>query len=293
MKKSYTKYIASLMIFGMNGIVASRISLSSYEIVFARALTGSLFLFALYMLTGRKMHLGQNKRHTLYLVISGIALGTSWIFLYEAYRQVGVGISSLLYYCGPVIVMILAPVIFREKLTWIKSVGFLIVLAGMICVNKQVRNEEQAIWGLFCGFMSAILYAVMVIFSKKAKSITGLENSMGQLTAAFLSVAVFAAIKQGFAFHMEAGDWIPVLILGMINTGIGCYLYFSSIGNLPVQTVSICGYVEPLSAVVFSMIFLHERMTAHQVIGAFLIFAGAAFSEFLPVRSKSNSVPIP
>ena len=290
MKRAYAKYLASLLIFGMNGIIASQIALSSYEIVFARTMIGSLFLIVVFTFSKQKMHLRQNKRHTLYLFVSGIALGTSWIFLYEAYRQLGVGIASLSYYCGPVIVMALAPVIFREKLTWTKAFGFLIVLIGMLCVNTQALSAGKTVWGLFCGFMSAILYAVMVIFNKKANNITGLENSMGQLTAAFLSVAVFVAIKQGFVFHLEPGDWIPILVLGMINTGIGCYFYFSSIGSLPVQTVSICGYVEPLSAVVFSMVFLHEMMTGYQVIGAILILGGAAFGEFFPSHSKSKTV---
>jgi drug/metabolite transporter (DMT)-like permease len=290
MKKAYTKYFASLLIFGMNGIVASRIAMSSYEIVFVRTLIGSLFLIAAFTLSRRKTRLMQNRKHTLYLTVSGIAMGTSWIFLYEAYRQIGVGIASLLYYCGPVIVMVLAPVIFREKLTWTKAAGFLMVLAGMLFVNTQVLSEGKTAWGLFCGFMSAILYAVMVIFNKKASSIAGLENSMGQLTAAFLTVAIFVAVKQGFAFHMEPGDWIPVLVLGLINTGIGCYFYFSSIGKLPVQTVAICGYAEPLSAVIFSMVFLNERMTGYQMIGAVLILGGAAFGELFPLRSKSNTV---
>jgi len=44
MKRAYSKYIAALLLFGSNGIVASHISLSSYEIVFTRTLIGSLFL---------------------------------------------------------------------------------------------------------------------------------------------------------------------------------------------------------------------------------------------------------
>ena len=42
---------------------------------------------------------------------------------------------------------------------------------------------------------------------------------------------------------------VPIFILGQLNTGVGCYFYFSSIGYLPVQTVAICGYLEPLSLI--------------------------------------------
>ena len=47
MKRSYFKYIIGLLLFGSNGIVASYIALSSYEIVLLRTLIGSLFLIVL------------------------------------------------------------------------------------------------------------------------------------------------------------------------------------------------------------------------------------------------------
>ncbi len=278
-KKSYYMYLLSLLMFGMNGIVASYIALKSYEIVFTRTLIGSLFLIVIFVLTRQKVNLFKNKRDSLYLILSGVAMGASWIFLYEAYQRIGVGIASLAYYCGPVIVMILAPILFREKLTYAKIIGFLLVLTGMVCVNTQAWNEGKTTWGLFCGIMSAVMFAFMVILNKKAKSITGIENSMWQVLTSFLTVAVFVGIKQGLVIHIESGSWIPILILGIFNTGIGCYFYFSSIGHLPVQSVAICGYLEPLSAVVFSVLFLRESMTMVQVIGAVLIVGGAAFGE--------------
>ena len=84
----------------------------------------------------------------------------------------------------------------------------------------------------------------MVIFNKKAASITGLENPMWQLITSFITVAVFLGLKQGFLVHIAPGNLIPILLLGIVNTGIGCYFYFSSIGNLPVQTVAILYYLD-------------------------------------------------
>lgn len=288
-KTSYIKYFAALLMFGTNGIVASYIALSSYEIVFTRLLIGTLLLIAIFALFRQKVRLFMVKKDMACLAISGVAMGLSWMFLYEAYQQIGVSIASLAYYCGPVIVMVLSPVLFREKLTWAKTAGFLAVIAGMLFVNIQALNEGKTDWGLFCGVMSALMYAVMVIFNKKAVSVRGLENSMWQLLTAFFTVAVFVAVKQGFALHIAPENWIPILVLGIFNTGVGCYFYFSSIGNLPVQTVAVCGYLEPLSAVVFSMMFLNESMTVVQAAGAALILGGAAFGELYRPRSKRIS----
>ena len=118
------------------------------------------------------------------------------MFLYEAYNQIGVGLASLSYYCGPVIVMMLSPVLFKEKLTVNKIISFVAVLGGVFLINGTAFNNDKNMWGLFCGVMSAICYSFMVIFNKRAKNITGLENSMFQILISFLTVAVFVLIKK-------------------------------------------------------------------------------------------------
>jgi len=283
--KAYGKYLSALLLFGLNGIVASHIRLSSYEIVFTRALIGSVFLAVVFLVTQKRFYLPKNKTHFLFLTLSGVAMGASWMFLYEAYRQIGVGVATLANYCGPVIVMVVSPLLFREKFTLTKVAGFLTVMAGMVCINYGAMAEGKSAWGVFCGIMSAVTYAAMIISNKKASSITGLENAMWQLISALVTVGVFLSFKQGITLQIGRESLLPVLILGVVNTGIGCYFYFSSIGWLPVQTVAICGYLEPLSAVIFSAILLKEAMDAVQIIGVLLIFGGAAFGELFHRRA--------
>ena len=280
MKTPYFKYIFALLLFGSNGIVASLIYLSSYEIVLLRTLIGSLLLIAIFFIAREKLTFYKYKTQSIFLAVSGTAMGTSWIFLYEAYDEIGVSLASLAYYCGPVIVMILSPFLFGEKLTRIKVCSFLVVLVGIFLVNGTAFENGVSVWGLACGLLSAICYSLMVMFNKKANDITGLENSMLQLFVAFLTVAIFVGIKQGYRMRIDTQSIIPILVLGLLNTGIGCYFYFSSIGKLPVQTVAICGYLEPLSAVVFSVIFLKETMLPIQIIGAVLIIGGAMLGEY-------------
>jgi drug/metabolite transporter (DMT)-like permease len=289
--KAIFRYIAALLLFGSNGIVASFISLSSYEIVFTRTLIGSLFLVLIFISSKQKVQFWRNKSHFLYLGISGAAMGASWLFLFEAYAQIGVSISTLAYYCGPVIVMVLSPMIFKEKMTAAKLIGFLAVLLGMFCVNGQALLQGDLSWGLIFGILSAFTYAFMVIFNKKAVSITGLENPMWQLIISFITVAIFLGLKQGFSVNITSENLIPILFLGIVNTGIGCYFYFSSIGDLPVQTVAICGYLEPLSALFFSAAFLGESLSFVQIVGAVLILGGAALEELFRQLNKKHPLP--
>lgn len=280
MEKAYLKYFTALLLFGSNGIVASYILLSSYEIVFLRTLIGSIFLIVLLaVLKYKPGQLLYKKKAVFYVSCSGIAMGFSWICLFEAYVRNGVGISTLLYYCGPVFVIVAAPFIFKERLTKEKVYGIILVLIGMFCLNGQSIFNGGLSLGFLFGISAAILYAAMVIFNKKSRELEGLENATLQLTVSFVTVALFLGCSQGLAVTISEESIIPVLLLGVVNTGIGCYFYFSSIGKLPIQSVSILGYFEPLSAVVFSMLILGEVLTVIQLVGAFLILGGAAYAE--------------
>jgi len=293
--KALFKYVAALLLFGSNGIVAQCISLSSCEIVFTRTLIGSLFLALIFILLRQKGWPWRNRSHFLYLVVSGVAMGASWLFLFEAYVQAGVSIATLCYYCGPVIVMILSPLLFREKMTPAKVIGFVAVLMGMVCVNAQAILRGSFSWGLIFGILAACMYAFMVVFNKKAVSITGLMNPMWQLIISFLTVAIFLALKQGLSIRLTPANLLPVLFLGVVNTGVGCYFYFSSIGDLPVQTVAIGGYLEPLSALFFSAALLGEALSFVQIVGAVLILGGAAYGQLSSttslVRDRAQRLP--
>lgn len=142
-KRAYIGYLSSLLLFGSNGIIASHIPLDSLHIVLLRTMLGSALLIALFFLTGNKPTVAKYPRDVLYVALSGMAMGGSWIFLFEAYAQIGVSISSLLYYCGPVIVMILSPLLFKERLTPAKIIGFLIVLCGVILINGHTAEKNK------------------------------------------------------------------------------------------------------------------------------------------------------
>ncbi len=109
MKKNnnYLKYIFALLLFGSNGIVAQQIHMDSTNIVLVRTFIGSLLLLAIFYLTKNRMDLkNTDKKSLVFLTLSGIAMGCSWMFLYSAYQQIGVGMASLLYYTDPIIVVI-------------------------------------------------------------------------------------------------------------------------------------------------------------------------------------------
>lgn len=284
-KTAYMRYISALLLFGLNGIVAAQIPLTSTEIVVLRSFFGTIFLIVLLTATRQKLTCLRHLRQAVLVAVSGAAMGASWLLLYRAYELVGVSIATLLYYCGPVLVMALSPVFFKEKLTIPKIIGIIVVFCGVIMLNGVGGGTLDAL-GLLCGIGGAALYVLMVITNKKA-GLPGLENTAVQLLFGFLTAAIFYLLQGGGIPAVPAESWGWVLLLGLVNTGFGCWLYFSSIGTLPVQTVSVLGYLEPLSAVLFSVVLLHEALTPARWLGAAMIVGGAMAAEF--IRSEKTS----
>lgn len=290
MRRAYIKFIASLLLFGSNGIIAAQLSLPADQIVVLRSGIGSALLITACLVSRKPLHLSCPKRERVWLLVSGIAMGASWLFLYEAYRLVGVSISSLAYYCAPVIVMALSPLLFHERLTARTLAGFAAVLCGAVMINAQTLGAGGSSTGMFCGWMSALMHALMVIASKKADHVEGLQNATLQLAAAFALTAGFLPATNELIQPIAPDEWIWALALGAANTALGCYLYFSSYRGLSVQSVALLGYLEPLSAVVLSALLLGETLTPLQLVGAACILGGALGSEYARRHARSRVV---
>lgn len=265
-----------------------------------RTSIGALVLIVIALKAGMRIHVKDSPRGFLYVCLAGICTGLSWVTLYEAYRLTGVGISSLLYYCAPVIVMIASVPLFGEKLTGQRVVGFVVVFAGTLMVSMQAVVGNGSALGIVLAALSALFHAGMVIFSKKAPEINSTESTTIQLLVSFLVACVFLLFNGGLGFigTIPLSAWPAIIFLGVANTGIGCLMYYDSIAKLPAQTVATLGYLEPMSAVFFSAALLGESLTIIQWIGAAVIMGGAFFSERTPkplterkTRSKNFLAP--
>lgn len=284
------KYLISLLIFGMNGIVASYIAMTSEQIVLSRTIIGGALLVILFFATRQRLHTEAIRRQWPMLLLSGAAMGLSWVFLFGAYRLSSVSTATLLYYCGPVFVLLLAPVLFREKLTVQHGVGIVAVLVGMFLVNGVGASFSGVTLGFVYGLLSALLYAVMILACKHVTGVAGLERTTIQILVACVVVAAYNVASDQPAVEWNTASILATAVLGVVNTGAACYLYFSSIPELPAQTVAVCSYLDPLSALVFSALFLGERLSAAQIAGAVCILGGAAFAELYKGKKQNDAV---
>ena len=277
--KNLILFVASMVIFGTNGLIVANISLGSAEIVLMRTFLGSLFLLAV-VLVKRSFSFADLKADLVPATMGGAALGLNWVLLFSAYRSAGVGLSTLTYYCGPIIVLALSPVLFREKLTWNKLLAIAAVAVGMFCITGDIEPGSDVQTGILFGGGAALLYASLIVANKRVKRLSGLNCAMYELIVAFFVVLIYLlASNVKLPVIPAAEDIVWVLVIGLVNTGLAYYLYFSSLQKLPGQTVALVCYIDPLTALLVSGAFLGEKLLGVQIAGAVLILGGACLGE--------------
>ena len=233
---AYGMYILSLLIFGTNGIFVSHISLASSQIVLMRTLIGGILLTCLVLFLGG-FDIDHLRRERIPLLLGGAALGLNWVALFEAYRLLNVSLATLIYYVGPIIVLLFSPILFREKLTGRKLVSVIIVGIGLICISGSVVVIGMNSLGLLCAAFSALFYAALIVFNKQISYTSGMQTAAIELDVAFFVVLVYTLCTSGLP-HLTGNDLPYIVVIGFINTGLAYLLYFSSFTRSPASSKS-------------------------------------------------------
>lgn len=274
---SYGMYILSMLIFGTNGLIVSHISMAASQIVLARTLIGGILLSVLVLLRGGFDRTAV-RAELVPLVLGGTMLGLNWVTLFEAYRLLNVSLSTLIYYIGPILVLLLSPLLFRERLTGPKIVSIVSVFIGLFLISGSIAQTGMSGWGLTAAILSAVFYAGLIVFNKRIVRTSGMQTAALELDVAFAVVLIYTLATAGIPEWRRA-DIPYLLLIGLVNTGAAYLLYFTSLKRLSAQSVALISYVDPVSALLFSALFLHEELSLMQRAGALLILGGAIYGE--------------
>ncbi len=295
--KSYIKVILAMLIWGTLPIFAVKVPCSSAEKVMWRIIFGMLFLLAVYFLgklkekaTSGDSHIGVHKdlykKYGLRLICTGFLMGTNWVALFEAYKWVDVSIATLTYYLAPIIVMIASIFLFREKAGVFKIIGAVSAVIGTVIVTGVNVGGLDPMKGIILGLISAVAYASVTLINKTTKGIPGLQMTIIQLSGAAIAIIPYNLIThEGPWLDLMSEAGVYAMLLGLLHTGIALYLYFSAIQELPAQSVALCSYIDPASALIFAAVLLGDVMSPIQWLGAIMILGGAAVGEIFGSKS--------
>ena len=265
--------ILSMVVFGTIAPFVRNISVSSQELALYRAILAALLIFIYLMASHQKIQWNAIKKELALLLFSGMAMGLNWILLFEAYKYTTVSVATLSYYFAPVIVTIVCPVLFQEKLTGKQILCFVMSTIGLVLITGIGEvGSGRDFAGILFGLGAAAFYATVILLNKFIKNVEGIHRTFLQFLAAILILVPYVILTSGVTLgSLDGIGWINLLIVGLVHTGVTYCLYFSSLKELPGQKAAILSYIDPLVAVLISVTVLGEAMTLWQVIGGMLI----------------------
>lgn len=283
-KNAKSMMIASMAIFGTLGIFTRNIAVTSGELALYRAVL-AISLIAVYLVcTKQNINLKASKKELVLLLFSGAAIGINWILLFEAYKYTTISAATLSYYFAPVIVTVICPILFHEKLTGKQIFCFIMSTLGLIMITgtSNIRDKRDFI-GILFGISAAIFYAAVIILNKFIRNIDGIHRTFLQFLSAIIILVPYVLLTSGIHLgNLDIKGWGNLLIVGLFHTGITYCMYFSSLKELAGQEASILSYIDPLVAVLISVLILGETMSIDQAIGGVLILGFTLWNELTP-----------
>ncbi len=284
------KYILAVILYGTIGMFLRHVELPSEIVAMFRGAIGAVFILLYLAARHQRPDREAIRRNRKWLIPAGICLGLNWIFLFAAYMETTVAIASLCNYMAPILVILLAPPILKEQPDRRKIPCVAAAFLGIILVSGVISGGLGSMKGILLGLAGALCFAAIVLCNRKMSGMPALDKSVIQLALSALTILPYVLIKNsGTRFSPDLKSVLIVVMLGVLHTGVAYCLYFSGMATLPVQTVAILGYLEPVVSVLCSALFLHEPMTAAGWIGAVLIIGAALVSETMGLYKKPSS----
>ncbi len=274
---------ASMVIFGTIGIFVHYIPLPSSMLALVRGIVGVVFLLLVVVSTKKRISLSAIKRNLWILIPSGIAIGINWILLFEAYHYTTVATATLCYYLAPVFVVLISPLMLKERLTVKKIFCSLVALGGMVFVSGILETGVQdlsELKGILFGLGAALFYATVVLLNKKLKEISAYDKTIVQLGVSVVVLLPYTLLTQSIDLSiLSPRILVLLLIVGIVHTGMAYALYFGSMKELKAQTVAIFSYIDPVVAILLSALFLQQGLGLTGIIGAVMILGATFVSE--------------
>ena len=196
--------------------------------------------------------------------------------------------ATLSYYFAPVLVTLVCPILFKEKMSAKQWVCTGMSTLGIVLITGVGSlGGGQAFIGILFALGAAVLYATVVLMNKFIKSVDGIHRTFLQFLAAIAVLTPYVLLGGGITLGgMGALGWVNLLTVGLVHTGISYCLYFTALKDLSGQQAAILSYVDPLVAVVISVAVLGEGIGPWQILGGILILGFTLFNEISPKKEK-------
>lgn len=220
-----------------------------------------------------------NTKTLIFLILSGIATGASWLCYFKALQIGDVNKVTPIDKSSTILTMLMAFIFLGEEITFIKGISMILIGIGtylMIIKKENVTVENKSNAWLIYALGSAIFASLTSILGK-----VGIENIDSTLGTAIRTIivlimawiVVFVTKKQNTIRAIDKNSWIFLFLSG-IATGGSWLCYYRALQMGPASIVVPIDKLSILVTIVFSYIVFKEKLNKKSALGLLLIIIG-------------------
>jgi len=294
--RAYAMVAASFLLIGLSGTLVTWATAPSSVLLVLRFGIAALAIAAVF---GRRRRLTGLLDRTLWprLLVMGVLDAAALLLYFVAIRETGVAIATFLFFMQPVWVALLAPRLLGSATERFVYVAIGLALGGLVVLLAPAAFGDSvhlSVLGLVAALASGLCYAGFALvtkgLSRRLESIAMVLTECVLDTLFLLPLALWQVLGTGYS--LTSRDLLVALILGLLVTAVGYSLWMEGMRWVPVQRSAVLGFLTPVAAPIFALIFLGQPITGWTVAGGALILAAGILVVLLDQSGLESEPPL-
>ncbi|WGL60467.1 DMT family transporter [Pigmentibacter sp. JX0631] len=207
------------------------------------------------------------------------------VFYISAVPYIGVGLSTILAFIFPIYIFIFSIIRKEIQFSYTNLAIIVVSFLGLVLLSSNKLQTLDSFIGFSYALSCGILYAVYIYFNKKSNS----SNKLNVLSLQLMGASLYSFILTFFdppKLNFTTNFIINIILLSFIGTFICLFFLIKSIEKIGPFNTSILSLTEPIFAVIFSYIFIQEKINLAQFIGLSLIILSCFLAIYLPMKKE-------
>lgn len=238
-----------------------------------RYIMGLPLLVIVMLVRGQSFRMSRNEMAQA--AILGILMAFSSLGLFGSYKYMNSGVASTLLFVYPVMVAVMMIFFFHEKFKANVAICLAIMSLGLVMLMKpQPGGEPVSAYGCLLVMVSALTYAIYIVMVNVSKSVRAIPTTkllLYSLAWGCLVFVVMAAAGTPLTMPAMPSSWLNLAALAVIPTVISLACTTRAIQLIGSTPTAILGGLEPVAAVVLSVVVLGQAITPRDILGGTLI----------------------
>ena len=222
----------------------------------------------------REISFKLNKEEIFPVFILGVLMAVSSLTLFESYNYMNSGVASTLLFVYPIMVAVIMTFFFKEHLKISLILCFIFMAGGLLLLMRPSGNQDLSSYGFLLVMVSALTYAVYIVLVNVSKAISSIPTTKLLFYVLIFGCSVFLfkiATGSELTVPVRSVGWYNLLALAIIPTVLSLACTSAAIHIIGSTSTAIFGALEPVTAVILSVVFLGQSISTQEILGGILI----------------------